>query len=363
MKDMTKSDCDGMEKAQNKYVSFSYIVDRSWVPPARCTMHILERKNLGSVPSSDDVLEDLQITELINYVYDYQRRGTISVLNSIHAASRLILEYMESTVKAYSYGIRCNVIERVRFFYLWVRCFQSDSALEITFFALVEYRNGKRVFKILKLLPDDLSSDSTIFDYINQSWNIPIPTIHVDTKIYRYCPDGEEKMISDDSNEVVIGYNSIFGLFIFTNFGLHLLPDENAQIAIIGMGRLAVSDDTRNRRVLRILREKSIYVSVENTIFDNYFSRCRKAFLALTYMETYRDVLISYRNLCRKRHLTTSQAAQKDAFEHYIIEFSKKGKVRLDCELEELVRKKNSSAIKDIIATAFAKTVSEVISL
>ena len=108
---------------------------------------------------------------------------------------------------------------------------------------------------------------------------------------------------------------------------------------------------------------KDQYVSVENTIFDNYFSRCRKAFLALTYMETYRDVLISYRNLCRKRHLTTSQAAQKDAFEHYIIEFSKKGKVRLDCELEELVREKNSSAIKDIIATAFAKTVSEVISL
>ena len=61
MKDMTKSDCDGMEKAQNKYVSFSYIVDRSWVPPARCTMHILERKNLGSVPSSDDVLELLKI--------------------------------------------------------------------------------------------------------------------------------------------------------------------------------------------------------------------------------------------------------------------------------------------------------------
>ena len=166
----------------------------------------------------------------------------------------------------------------------------------------------------------------------------------------------------NNQNGLVISYNSILGLFILANFGLHLLPDDNAQIAIIGTGRLAVSDDTKNRRVLRILREKSIYVSVENTIFDNYFSRCRKAFLALTYMETYRDVLVSYRNLCRKHHLTTSQVAQKDAFEHYIIEFSRKGKVRLDCDLEELVRKKNSSAIKDIIATFFAKTVSEMIS-
>ena len=359
---MTKSDCDGVENAQNKYASFSYIVDSSWTPPAHCTMHILEQKNLGSVPSSDAILEDLRITELINYVYDHYHRRIISVLNSIHTASSLISEYMESTVKAYSYGIRCNAIERVRFFYPWVRCFQSDSALEITFFALVEYRNGKRVFKILILLPDDLLSDSTIFDYINQSWNIPIPTIHIDTEIYRYCPDDEEDEMLNNQNGLVISYNSILGLFILANFGLHLLPDDNAQIAIIGTGRLAVSDDTKNRRVLRILREKSIYVSVENTIFDNYFSLCRKAFLALTYMETYRDVLVSYRNLCRKHHLTTSQVAQKDAFEHYIIEFSRKGKVRLDCDLEELVRKKNSSAIKDIIATFFAKTVSEMIS-
>lgn len=60
----------------------------------------------------------------------------------------------------------------------------------------------------------------------------------------------------NNQNGLVISYNSILGLFILANFGLHLLPDDNAQIAIIGTGRLAVSDDTKNRRVLRILREK-----------------------------------------------------------------------------------------------------------
>src|SRR5699024_2784630 len=123
----------------------------------------------------------LRIPYLIDYVSEQRHEKTISVLDSIHRASQLTQNYLDATSKAYKSCIKGNVIEHVYCFYPWIRCFQVDTAIEVTFFTLVEYRNHRKVFIITKLIPDDLSSDISIFDYLEQVWKAPVPTIHIDS--------------------------------------------------------------------------------------------------------------------------------------------------------------------------------------
>ena len=146
---MEDFDYNGLDTAWNKYISLSYTMPTFWRIPFEKVAYILEPRTLHEDRTSDILLERLRIPYLINYVSEHRHERTISVLDSIHKASQLTQNYLDATAKAYKNGIKENVIEHVYYFYPWIRCFQVDTAIEVTFFTLIEYRNHRKVFKIV----------------------------------------------------------------------------------------------------------------------------------------------------------------------------------------------------------------------
>lgn len=353
--EMEEFDYNGLDKAGDKYVSLSYIVDPKWKIPQGKIAYLLEPRTLGNDRRSDALLEKMRIPELITFVSKAIPKRTISVLNSIHSASMLVQNYLDATYNAYQFGIKENVIERVYYFYPWVRCFQNDTALEVSFFTLVEYRNHRRAFKVIKLIPDDLSSEVSILEYLEDVWKMPSPTIHIESQIYSYLPPNKGP---HDPNETVICCKSIFDSFVRQNFNLELKVSD-AEIGLIGIGELVTTDDKKPGRVRRKLLENVCYVSVTPSLFDDYFHYAYKAYKALTYMETYRDVFFAYKRMCKKRKQDERQKQAKQAYERFLMDFARKQGIRLDMSLEELVRQKKKKEILDAFMTLAAKIVNE----
>lgn len=342
---MEEFDYNGLDKAGDKYVSLSYIVDPKWKIPQGKVAYLLEPRTLGDDRRSDALLEKMRIPELITFVSNAIPRRTLSVLNSIHSASVLTQNYLDATCKAYEFGIKRNVIERVCYFYPWVRCFQDDTALELTFFTLVEYRNHRRAFKVIKLIPDDLPSQVSILEYLEEVWENPAPTIHIESEIYSYLPPNSGPY-NPEITEICC--KSIFQLFVRQNFNLELRVSD-AEIGLIGIGELIMTDDKKPRLVQRKLLENVCYVSVTPSIFDDYFSYARKAYEALTYMETYRDVFFAYKRMCKKRKLDERQKQAKQAYERFLMDFARKQGIRLDISLEEFIHQKRKKECMEFI--------------
>lgn len=354
---MEDFDYNGLDTARDKYISLSYTMPFFWKIPFDKVAYTLEPRTLHEDRASDALLERLRIPELINYVSDRHHERTISVLDSIHKASQLAQNYLDATSKAYKAGIKENVIEHVCYFYPWIRCFQADTAIEVIFFTLVEYRNHRRVFKITKLIPDDLSADITVFDYLEKVWKDPAPTIHIDSGIYRYASANDEIY---EPNSIVICYNSIIQLFLRENFK-YSFKLSDADIGLIGVGKLLTADDKKPRRVARKLQKSTCYISVTPSLLDDYFSYTYKAYLALANMETYRDIFFAYKRLCRKHHMDDRQTQAKQAYERFLLNFAHNQGIRLDMSLEELVRQKNKQELLDIVGTFLGKICSELL--
>lgn len=346
---------NGLDKAGDKYISLSYNMDPKWKIPEGKIAYILEPRTLTEDRRSGVLLKKMRIPELFDFVSESVYRKTISILDSIHSASVLTQNYIDATCKAYEFGIKRNVIERVYYFYPWVRCFQDDTALELTFFTLVEYRNHRRAFKVIKLIPDDLPSQVSILEYLEEVWKNPAPTIHIESEIYSYLPPDEELHNPD---ETVLCCTSIFESFVRQNFNLELKVSD-AEIGLIGIGGLVTTDDKKTRRVRRKLLENVCYVSVTPSLFDDYFHYAYKAYKALTYMETYRDVFFAYKRMCKKRKLDERQKQAKQAYERFLMNFARKQGIRLDMSFEELVRQKKKKEILDTFMTLVAKIVNE----
>ena len=353
---MEDFDYNGLDTALNKYISLSYTMPPSWKFSFDKVAYILEASTLHKDRPSDVLLERLKISCLIDFVATQHLKKTLSVINSIHRASMLTQNYLDATSKAYENSLKENVIERVYYFYPWIRCFQDDTALEVTFFSLIEYRNHRRIFKITKLIPDNLASDTSVFQYLEDVWKTPIPTIHIDSDIYHYFPPDFELPAS----HMLICFNSIFELFLRQNFkySFHL---SDADIGLIGVGKLLTSDDKKSRRVARKLQESTCYVSVTPSSFDDYFSYTYKAYLALANMETYRDIFFAYKRLCRKHHMDIRQTQAKQAYERFLLNFAHNQGIRLDMSLEELVYQKNKQELLDVIGTFLGKICSELL--
>lgn len=354
---MEDFDLNGLDTAWNKYISLSYTMPSSWKIPFDKVAYILEPCTLGEDRASDILLERLSLPALINYVSERRTEKIVSVLDSIHKVSLLTQSYLDGTSKAYKSGIKGNVIEHVYYFYPWIRCFQTDTAIEPTFFTLVEYRNHRRVFKIIKLIPDDLSSDISVFYYLEQVWKTPAPTIHIDSDIYHYSPPNDE---INEPNSITICYNSIMELFLRENFK-YSFKLSDVDIGLIGVGKLLTSDDKRPRKIARKLQKSTCYVSVTPSTFDDYFSYTYKAYLALANMETYRDIFFAYKRLCRKHHMDVRQTQTKQAYERFLLKFAHNQGIRLDMSLEELVRQKNKQELLEIVGTFLGKICSELL--
>ena len=354
---MEDFDYNGLDTAWNKYISLSYTMPTFWRIPFEKVAYILEPRTLHEDRTSDILLERLRIPYLINYVSEHRHERTISVLDSIHKASQLTQNYLDATAKAYKKGIKENVIEHVYYFYPWIRCFQVDTAIEVTFFTLIEYRNHRKVFKIVKLIPDDLSTDISILDYLEQVWKAPVPTIHIDSGIYSYFPTDDE---IPEPNSTVICYNSIIQLFMYQNFK-YSFNLSAADIGLIGVGQLVTADDKKPKRVARKLQKSTCYVSVTPSQFDDYFSYTYKSYLALANMETYRDIFFAYKRLCKAHHTDERKAQAKQAYERFLLNFAHEQGIRLDMSLEELVRQKNKQELLDVVGTFLGKICSELL--
>ena len=353
---MEDFDYNGLDAACNKYISLSYTITPSWKIPSDKIAYILECSTLRQNRTSDILFEKLRVPDLTNYIPKWYYKKTLSVLDSIHRASILTQNYLDATSKAYKNGIKENVIERVYYFYPWIRCFQTDTAIEITFFALIEYRNHRKVFKITKLIPDDLPSDVSIFYYLEQVWKEPIPSIHIDSDIYHYCPPDAEIR---EPGSTIVCYNSIFELFLRENFKYPFTLSD-ADIGLTGVGKLLISDDKKNKKVAHKLLQNTCYVSVKPALFDNYFSYTYKAYLTVANMETYRDVFWAYKRLCRRHHIDVIQAQAKQAYERFLINFAHKQNIRLDMSLEEFARQKNKKDLLDVLGTLVGKVCNEL---
>lgn len=353
---MEDFDYNGLDTALNKYISLSYTMPASWKFSFDKVAYILEASTLRKDRPSDILLERLKISYLVDFVGAQHHKKTLSVINSIHRASMLTQNYLDATSKAYEKSLKENVIERVYYFYPWIRCFQDDTALEVTFFSLIEYRNHRRVFKITKLIPDNLASDTSIFQYLEDVWKTPIPTIHIDSGIYHYLPPNFELPTS----QILICFNSIFEFFLRQNFK-YSFKLSDADIGLIGVGRLLTSDDKKPRRVARKLQKSACYVSVTPSLFDDYFSYTYKAYLALANMETYRDVFFAYKRLCKTHHTDDRKIQAKQAYERFLLNFAHDQGIRLEMSLEELVRQKNKQELLDIIGTIVGKIFSELL--
>lgn len=347
---------NGLAHAQDKYVSLAYNIDSKWKIPLEKVAYILEPKTLHEERRSDILLEQLRVPELIDFVASHQKKQTLSVLNSIHRISQLTQNYLDATADAYTFGIKENVIERVYYFFPWVRCFQTDTALEVTFFTLVEYRNHARFFKIIKLVPDDLESNISIAQYLEKIWIEPVPTIHIDSSIYLYDPPGEEYK----PDAMMICYNSILELFLHINFG-RKFPLADAHIGLVGLGKLSTTDDKKPNRTARKITGSTCYVSVEPSYFEDYFSYAYKAYKALANIETLRDVLFAYKKLCKKHKLSKALQQIKDAYEQYLYDIANKQGIRLDMSLEEMIRKRKKRDLIDLVSTFGAKLASELL--
>lgn len=352
---MDNFDYNGLDKSIDKYISLSFTVDHNWKIPRGKIAYILESSTLNHGIKSDDVLTKLRIPDLIDYVSSHIPGRTVSVLDSIKSASSLTQRYLDATSKAYEFGIKGNVIERVYYFYPWVRSFQSDAALEVTFFTLVEYRNNRRVFKIIKLIPEELPDEISLLQYLESFWEYPEPTIHIESEIYHYGPPDEEPY---NPNALIICHASVFNLFVTQNFNLKLNV-SNAQIALAGIGKLLATDDKKLRKTQRKLLENVCYVSVLPTLFFNYFSYAYKAFMHLSYMETYRDIFLAYKRLCTRKHFNDRQLQAKQAYERFLTIFAQNQGIRLDMSLEEFVTQKKKRKILDLALTFFAKLLNE----
>lgn len=354
---MEDFDYNGLDTAWNKYISLSYTMPTFWRIPFEKVAYILEPRTLHEDRTSDILLERLRIPYLINYVSEHRHERTISVLDSIHKASQLTQNYLDATAKAYKNGIKENVIEHVYYFYPWIRCFQVDTAIEVTFFTLIEYRNHRKVFKIVKLIPDDLSTDISILDYLEQVWKAPVPTIHIDSGIYSYFPTDDE---IPEPNSTVICYNSIIQLFMYQNFK-YSFKLSASDIGLIGVGQLVTADDKKPKRVARKLQKSTCYVSVTPSQFDDYFSYTYKSYLALANMETYRDIFFAYKRLYKAHHTDERKAQAKQAYERFLLNFAHEQGIRLDMSLEELVRQKNKQELLDVVGTFLGKICSELL--
>lgn len=352
---MDDFDYNGLERAADKYISLSYGIDTRWRIPTDKVAYIFEPRTLNQVLRSDALLEEMRIPELITFISNTRKEKTLSVLSSIHKASMLIQNYFDSTAKAYKIGIKENIIERIYYFYPWVRCFQTDTAIEVTFFTLVEYRNSRRVFKIIKLVPDDLPDEVSVFQYLKEFWVVPVPTIHIESPVYQYTPPGEGPY---DPQSKAICYNSIFKLFLRVNFELSLNVSD-AEIGLTGIGKLLTADDKKQKRVSKKLLKSTCYVSVMPSLFDDYFSYTYKAFLALSQMEIYRDVFLAYKKLCKKSRPDERQDQAKQAYERFLEKFARKQGIRMDMSFEEFVRQKQKREILDMSMTLAAKMWNE----
>lgn len=346
---------NGLDKAWNKYISLSYGIDTKWKIPTEKVAYIFEPRTFNQVRRSDELLERMRIPELITFVSNVGIQKSFSVLNSIHTVSTLTQNYFDSTVRAYKIGVKENIIERVYYFYPWVRCFQTDTALEATFFTLVEYRNSRRVFKITKLVPDDLPDEFSVFQYLEEFWTQPAPTIHIESPVYQYAPPSEGPYNPQNKE---ICYNSIFKLFLRFNFGLSLNVSD-AEIGLTGVGKLLTADDKKQKKVSKKLLEGSCYVSVMPSLFDNYFSYAYKEFLALSQMETYRDIFLAYKKLCNRSRMDERQSQAKQAYERFLEKSARTQGIRMDMSLEEFVRQKKKREILDMSMTLAAKMWNE----
>lgn len=353
---MEKIEYNGLEYAQDKYVSLSYDIGSKWRIPLEKVAYILEPKTLHEERRSDILLEQMRIPELIDFVANKQKIRTLSILDSIHKASQLIQNYLKATETAYIFGIKENVIERVYYFFPWVRCFQTDTAIEVTFFTLIEYRDSTRFFKIIKLIPDDLESNISVAQYLDRIWVEPVPTIHIDSSIYLYAPPGE----TYKPDSTMICYNSIFELFLQINFGrkFHL---SDARIGLVGLGKLSTTDDKKPSRTARKIIKSTCYVSVETSYFEDYFSYSYKAYKALANIETLRDILFAYKKICKKPKLSETLQQVKDVYEQYLYDIASKQGIRLDMRMEEMIRKKKKRDLIDIVSTFGAKLASELL--
>lgn len=265
---------------QSAYVSLSYKLPANYKISQDKVAFVLEPRTIKQAISADAILEKLMIPTLSQFSSGNSIPNTVST--DIYSVSNLIQVFFDSCSKAYRDEIRTGVISRVYFFYPWIRLYQNQQAYETTYFTVVEYGNQNRVFKVMKLISDLMDPLATIGDYLDETWNTVLPTIHINTEIYLYIPpdalpDYQKDVLSPTFPGYSFTYNSILGLFILTNFGLKLTL-SNAEIAVVSRGDLSQADDLKVRNVAHKLSNKIVYVAVKPHLFDNYKTYCNAAF-------------------------------------------------------------------------------------